>query len=110
MAGLPLPSFACVSFALRVRVAVGGDGAGVGSTSEGAGSSVSVSFVVSASGPTVVSSSPCSGSPCSPESCIMTELLEGPRDRPLTRRLEVLVAAETVRELEATAGLGKEGL
>ena len=40
----------------------------------------------------------------------MTELLEGPRDRPLTRRLEVLVAAETVRELEATAGLGKEGL
>ena len=101
MAGLPFPSLVCVSFALRVRVAGGGDGAGVDSTSEGAGSSFSVSFAVSGSGATAVSSSSSSSS----VSCIMTEPLDGPRDLPLVRRLEVLVA-EMVRELGVAAVLG----
>jgi hypothetical protein len=99
MAGLPLPSLICVSFALRVRAA----GGGVGSVSDGAGSSFSVSLAVSGSGTTVVSSS-------SSESCIMTVPLDGPRDLPLVRRLEVLVAAEIVRELGVAAVLGGEDL
>jgi hypothetical protein len=100
MAGLPFPSLVCVSFALRVRVAGGGDGAGVGSTSEGGGPSFSVSFAVS--GAAVVSSSSSSSSVL----CIMTEPLDGPRDLPLVRRLEVLVAAEIVRELGVAVVLG----
>jgi hypothetical protein len=99
MAGLPLPSLICESFALRVRAAGGGDGAGVGSVSDGAGSSFSVSFAVSGSGATVISSSSSSS-----EWCIMTEPLDGPRDLPLVRRLGVLVAAERVRELGVLGG------
>lgn len=106
MAGLPLPSLICVSFAFRVRAAGGGDGAGVGSVSDGAGSSFSVSFAVSGSGATVVSSSSSSSS----ELCIMTVPLDGPRDLPLVRRLEILVAAEIVRELGVAAVLGGEDL
>jgi len=105
MAGLPLPSLICVSFALRVRAAGAGDGAGVGSVSDGAGSSFSVSFAVSGSGATVISSSSSSS-----EWCIMTEPLDGPRDLPLVRRLGVLVAAERVRELGVAAVLGGEDL
>jgi hypothetical protein len=40
----------------------------------------------------------------------MTEPLDGPRDLPLVRRLEVLVAAEIVRELGVAAVLGGEDL
>lgn len=98
--GLPLPSLVWVSFAFRVREAGGGVGAGVGSASERAGSSFSVSGMVSGSVATVVASSSCSSSS---ESCIMTDPLESPRERPLVRRLDVPVAAETVRELGVAA-------
>jgi hypothetical protein len=107
LTGLPLPSLACVSFAFRVLAAGGSDGAGVGSTSDGTGSSFSVSFAVSGSGATVDSSS-WSSSCSSSDSCIMTEPLEGPRDLPLVRRLDVLVALDVVRGLRVVVALGED--
>lgn len=115
MTGLPTPNLVCISLAFRLRVVGGGVGGGVGSASDGAGSSLSASSAVSGSGATassssVSSSSPSSSSSSESDSCTMTELFEGPRDLPLVRRLDALVAEETVLDLGVGAAFVVVGL